>query len=465
MTQKAEDRTSRWPDYRAVWRWHFYAGLFCIPFICFLAITGSIYLFKPQIDAWFDRPYDHLPTPQVAAPSQAVATVLAANPGWVFHAYELPRTSRAAARVILGRDGVEQRVYVDRGSLHILKSVPENQRFTRVLFHLHGDLLQGDWGSRLVELAASWAIVMILTGLYLWWPRRLTGLGGVVYPRFGGGKLVWRDLHAVTGVWVSLFALVVLFSGLPWAKGWGGYLKEIRQITGAAPVHQDWATGASSELAENKARDAAGMAGMADMPGIGGEHAQVHPGASMPATGLATLDRAAPIVAALDLPPPVVITPPSKSGGPWKARSDTQDRPLRVNLTLDPVTGAVISRSGFGQQKLIDQIVAVGVANHEGQLYGWPNQLVGVVIALGLLTLSGSAVVLWWRRRADGVLGAPIPDGRPRWSLGLAGVVIILGLLLPEFGASLLLVLLVERLLLRRIPLLARWLGLRAAFS
>ena len=50
-----------WPDYRAVWRWHFYASLFCIPFVIVLAASGSIYLFKPQIEAWNERPYDHLP--------------------------------------------------------------------------------------------------------------------------------------------------------------------------------------------------------------------------------------------------------------------------------------------------------------------------------------------------------------------------------------------------------------------
>ena len=33
--------------YRALWRWHFHAGMFCIPFVLVLALTGSIYLFKP----------------------------------------------------------------------------------------------------------------------------------------------------------------------------------------------------------------------------------------------------------------------------------------------------------------------------------------------------------------------------------------------------------------------------------
>jgi uncharacterized iron-regulated membrane protein len=46
--------------YRTLWRWHFYAGLFCVPFIIILALSGSLYLFKPQVEAWLDRPYDHL---------------------------------------------------------------------------------------------------------------------------------------------------------------------------------------------------------------------------------------------------------------------------------------------------------------------------------------------------------------------------------------------------------------------
>ena len=31
--------------YRTIWRWHFYAGLFVLPFILILSVTGSIYLF------------------------------------------------------------------------------------------------------------------------------------------------------------------------------------------------------------------------------------------------------------------------------------------------------------------------------------------------------------------------------------------------------------------------------------
>lgn len=475
MSRAANPKSKPWPDYRAVWRWHFYAGLFCIPFVCWLSITGAIYLFKPQVEAWLDRPYNNLAAAQTAAPSQVVQAALASHPGWTLHAYQLPQTDHAAAQVLIGRNGEERRLYVDRGTLKVLKDVPEEGRFMRVMFHLHGELLAGDRGSVIVELAASWTIIMIITGLYLWWPRHTIGLAGVVYPRLHAGKrLFWRDLHAVTAVWVSLFAVVMIMSGLPWSKNWGGYLKDVRRLTGTASAHQDWTTGRSSEIAKNKAMDAAGMAsmpGMSDMAGMGAAHVGHakrgghwrRQGVALSAESLAALDRAAPSVQALNLAWPVLISPSSEPGGLWTGHSDAQNRPLRVDVKLDPATGAVVSRTDFAQHNLIDRIVSVGVAAHEGQLFGWANQVLGVLIACSLLTVSASAVVLWWRRRASGVLGAPIPEGRPRFSAGLLAIVIMLGVLLPLFGLSLILVWLVERLVLRRIPMAGEWLGLRAA--
>jgi transposase len=43
----ASSETTKGLHYRTVWRWHFYAGLFCIPFVLWFATTGTIYLFKP----------------------------------------------------------------------------------------------------------------------------------------------------------------------------------------------------------------------------------------------------------------------------------------------------------------------------------------------------------------------------------------------------------------------------------
>lgn len=76
------------------------------------------------------------------------------------------------------------------------------------------------------------------------------------------------------------------------------------------------------------------------------------------------------------------------------------------------------------------------------------------------MLLSVSSVVLWLRRRPAGRLGAPPPRPRPGFARGFGVLLVLLGVLLPLFGLSLLAVLLVERLVLRRWPAARIWLGL-----
>lgn len=72
----------------------------------------------------------------------------------------------------------------------------------------------------------------------------------------------------------------------------------------------------------------------------------------------------------------------------------------------------------------LDGVVSVGIAAHEGQLFGWPNQLLNLFTACGLFIASVSAVVLWWRRRSHGVLVAPLPLGRGSQGFGSTMVIV-----------------------------------------
>lgn len=82
-----------------------------------------------------------------------------------------------------------------------------------------------------------------------------------------------------------------------------------------------------------------------------------------------------PTVAALALDYPVLINPPLRPGALWSARSDAQNRPHRVDVTVDGATGALRSRRNFNQRDWVDQVVGYGVAAHEGQLFGWANSI------------------------------------------------------------------------------------------
>jgi uncharacterized iron-regulated membrane protein len=459
--------------YRSVWRWHFYAGLFAVPFILWLSVTGSIYLFRPQIERYLDRSYDALTItgPRATAAAQATAAI-AAIPGSHLHFYELPQTPHSATRILVTRGREEFRVYIHPQTLAILHTVREDSRPMAVLARLHGQLLLGDTGSIIVELAASWAIVLVITGLYLWWPRQGEGLAGVLYIRMRQGtRLLWRDLHAVTGIWISVLALFLMLTGLPWAKAWGGYFKAVRSIGKSAPNKQDWTTSRSAQLAEraasNNSMPGMDMSGM-NMAGMDMEHMDHHGMAMMHHTtkvDLTPLDRVITTVAPLQLSYPVLISPPKPMSNTWAAKSDAQNRPLRSTLSVDGTTGTILHREDFQQRLPLDRIMGTGIAAHEGQLFGLANQLLGLITALGLILLSISAIMLWWRRRAVGVLGAPLAWRSTPITAMLVASVIALGIYLPIFGASLLTVLFLEWAILRRLTPVAKWLGLRAAHS
>ncbi|MCP1197165.1 PepSY domain-containing protein [Acetobacter senegalensis] len=435
-----------WPDRRTLWRWHFFAGLFCLPFVAFLSLTGAVYLFKPQIDDWIDWPYDHLPTVLSPSPRRDVQTALPAVPQGSFLAYELPRTPQSAARVLVSRpDGEAVRVYVDRNTHTVLKTVLEESRFERLVFRLHGQLLLGNVGSVIMEMVASWTIVLIVTGLLLWWPRHQRGLAGIVYPRLGTkGRTRWRDLHAVTGVWISVFLVLFLVSGLPWSFVWGHALQSVENTVGRLTSVKDWEIGAVpaatviaghpvGQSQKQPVKDGMDMPGM-DMPAVS---------TSFPdGDFVSSLDTVVQTASTLSLPAPVIITP---SGSMWTVRSDTQNRPLRESVTVTP-NGHVMTQATFAGKGLVDRIIGYGVAVHEGQLFGGMNQAINLVVAMGLLMMSSAATVLWFKRKPAGSLGAPPALRSQKYGVVGIATLIILGLLLPELGAALLVLALANRM-------------------
>jgi uncharacterized iron-regulated membrane protein len=423
--------------YRTLWRWHFYAGLMVMPLILLLSVTGSLFLFKPQVERWEERAFQGLPTTNAASPAAQVDAALASALGSRFHSYRLPERPGDAAMIHLALpDGQSMRDIFVSPQGRVLGSIDPETRIIAIDRRIHGQLLLGRKGSWIVELAASWAIVMILSGLYLWWPRG-RGLAGVVWPRLGLGKRTfWRDIHAVTGFWVSGLALILLVTGLPWADAWGTAFKAARTELGLVKGKQDWTIGGHAD------HDHAAMLHMEAS------------GAALP-----SLNHIVGKAQREHLPFPVLVTPPGDDML-WTVKSDIQNRPQQVTLRYDMATGRLVSRTGFAAKHPVDRIIGYGIAWHEGQLFGWINQLIGLLTAAMLTTLVVSGTVMWWRRRPQGTLGAPIPPRAPARMRGVAAIMLLLALLLPLFAASLFALWLIERLALPRLPGVSRWLGL-----
>lgn len=463
--------------YRTLWRWHFYAGVCAIPFVIILSITGALYLFKPQIDAIHDSPYRNLTIDgPLATPEQQVAAAFAAVPNASFVAYELPREKNDAVNILLRKVGESIRVYVHPQTLAILAVEQEDKRFLRIVHDIHGELLLGKTGSVLVELAACWAIVLVMTGLYLWWPRSAKGIAGILYPRFSlKGRLFWRDLHSVTGIWISFFVLFLLISGLPWALVWGSAFKEFRNITGTSVQKQDWIIAGQhnpvavdeSEHAGHEMHASGNNNRTTETPvdkntaEESSEHHHHNANVSPSAFKIiVTLDSIVTQAKKLNLVYPVWVAPPSSRTPEWTARSNTQNRPLRAEAYFSAQTGELVNYQDFSQRHVIDRAVGIGVAAHEGQLFGWPNQLLGLLTAMGLILVSASGFIMWRKRAPEGVLGAPPVIPEANLGKGFVVIILIAAVLLPMLGLSLIVILLLEKYIFSRWVSAKNWLGL-----
>jgi uncharacterized iron-regulated membrane protein len=96
----------------------------------------------------------------------------------------------------------------------------------------------------------------------------------------------------------------------------------------------------------------------------------------------------------------------------------------------------------------VGRAIELGVQLHMGNYFGRLNQLLMLVpcVAIWLLTVSG--VAMWWKRRPRGTIGAPPPIAGTR-ARGLVATLVIAGVVLPLFGASLLIVGVIDLLLAR----------------
>ena len=81
---------------------------------------------------------------------------------------------------------------------------------------------------------------------------------------------------------------------------------------------------------------------------------------------------------------------------------------------------------------------------HQGTQYGLINQFImlGGCIAIWLLALS--AIMMWWKRRPKGRLGAPVVSPGPRVRAAVLGIVLPLAILYPLTGLSLVIALLLD---------------------
>ncbi len=461
--------------YRAIWRWHFYAGLLVIPVVIVLSITGAIYLFRTELDHVIYRSLMVVEAPTDSAktlPASALVEAAAKSvPEGTVTRYLPASTATASVEIGMKDAGGEAiSVYVDPYTGKVLGQLVDSDKFMKVVRRIHGKLLIGATGDRIVELAACWTLILTLTGLYLWWPRK-AGLRGVLWPRLDGGRRIfWKDLHAVTGFYAAGFVIFLVMSGLPWSGYWGKLLTQIANKTGAGYPTQVWddvplstvPTGDKVTVPwtlEQAPMPMSMPAGdPANMDHANGHHTAGTQSAEMQSAGMQAasigIDRVIALAGERRVVPGYEVTYPDGPTGVYTVSVFPTDPAKDATLHVDRYSGKVLADLRFAQFGLIAKPVEYGVAIHMGTYFGLANQLILLTVCLALIGSCVTAAVMWWQRRPAGRLGAPPLPRNLKLAKGFVLLVVALGVLFPLAGMSLVAVLLFDWLVVQRVPAL-----------
>ncbi|MFG6430417.1 PepSY-associated TM helix domain-containing protein [Roseateles sp. LYH14W] len=408
---------------RLFWRLHFWAGLISSPIILFAALTGLLYVFTPQIEAWRHADVDRVNVGSQRLPLDVqVQAALAAAPDAALRHVVSAHAADDSTQVWLraphahhGAGGEHDHglpsgsiVYVNPYTGQVLGQLQEMDRFKTWAKKLHSNALQGDGWRWLIELGASWMLVLFATGLVMWWPRpQARGGDGwrALVPRWGRGRATWRDLHAVVAIALGLVLAVVLVTGLTWAEHSGKRFRDMQR-----------------SLSQDAPRAPKGLQSTAaESPHLSWQAAYD------------TARSRAPDIA-------MQLTPPAGKDGVWRAENFDRSQPTgRFSLALDARTGATLFASGWYDFPALAQATAVGIPFHRGEFGVW-NQVLLALAALAAVFSVVSGFVMWWQRRPRGKVAAPTLPARtlkavPLWLWPLMAA---LGWAMPVFGWSLL---------------------------
>ncbi|SFB06813.1 MULTISPECIES: PepSY domain-containing protein [unclassified Bacillus (in: firmicutes)] len=429
--------------YRRVWRWHFYAGVIFAPILIMLAITGGIYLFKPEIQNILYK--DLYQVEQKGAPISAteqIAIVEKEYPDAKISRFRKGETKERSTEIEVLKTAGSYIVYVNPYNGDILGELKKDEMFMEWVVKLHGELMIGTIGDRIVELAACWAIILLITGLYLWFPRD-GKLYGIFKIRFKQGKRIfYRDTHVMLGTWLSLFILLLVLTGLPWAGFLGDKINQVATSTHTGYPMQLWDEVPQSSVPTKEVADVPWAAESMPVP----KSYNLNSLPSLP------VENIIQIAEEKNVHPGFSINFPEGETGVYTISVFPQKPKDQATLHINQYTGGVLADLRFADYGPMAKVIEIGIALHEGRYFGLLNQLFGLLTCLGLVLIVWSGVVMWWKRRPAGKLGAPTKLKSDKMSRKVLALTILLGILLPLAGISIIFVLLIDYFLIRRIP-------------
>ncbi len=367
---------------------HLYLGLACGLVIAVVCFTGATLVFEKELEGMIYPERRHVP---VGAERVAVETMMAAVKA------RAPRGKVTMVKVygdrerpveigyrLGGEKGENSRAFVDPYTGRVIALSGARGPFFATMFSLHRWLLAGDVGKRIVGVSTLVFLVILITGIILWWPRTMRFLRQRLVPKLTTGwKRTNHDLHVVIGFWTALPLFICAFTGLAWSFTW--FNDGIYTVTGSPLKPPPPPRSVAVEGAKPIELDRALALAAARMPGA--ESYTIAP-ASKPTDAIR-----------------VTVMP-----------ADAPHERASHQIFVDRYSGAELALRRYEQQSLGQRARSIFYPIHVGSIAGLPGRIIALVACVAGFTFPFTGVILWInrlrRKRAKGA-GTQPAEARP----------------------------------------------------
>ena len=203
---------------------HLWLGISSGLVVLIVALTGSLLVFEDELDPLFHPSFFYVTAPAGARPLSVDAlaqTVQAQYPDYKLYDIDIEQEAGRSMVFTLRKsktDGLD--VAVNQYTGDIIEGVKEQRRFFYVVLQLHRYLCMGTTGKVITGISCSIFLILVLTGLVLWWPKRNTRRQRMQVKWNASWKRLNWDLHAILGFYVHIVIFVIALMGLTWSYEW-----------------------------------------------------------------------------------------------------------------------------------------------------------------------------------------------------------------------------------------------------
>lgn len=359
---------------------HLWFGLGSGIVVFIVAITGCLYAFKTEIeDMTQSYRYVGETSGVVLPPSKLKAIAEGVLPGKHIHAVWYDRPGRSAQVIFYNYepDYYYYYVFINQYTGEVLKVKDMEADFFQFVLDGHFYLwLPAEIGQPFVSSMTLVFVVMLLSGIVLWWPKNKKAARQRFSIKWGSK---WRrknyDLHNVLGFYAYTIAFLLACTGLVWgfqwfAKGWHSLAGGKQSLTYYEPASA--IPSFSASLGE----------GAPAIDRVWELMKKEYPGAAVIEVHIPATDSSS-----------IAANANPDAGTYWQTDYRYFDQYTLEELEVDHIYGK-LENANAG-----DKLLRMNYDIHVGAIAGLPGKFIMFFASLICASLPVTGFIIWWGRR------------------------------------------------------------------